>query len=178
MNENDLRVIKTLEAVESAFLDMLEELPLEKITVKELSRRARINTGTFYLHFQNIDDLHDRMIQEFFDQFVSSIDYFSLFISQPELFLDQLRDTVHLNIAHCRRLFKHRDMSLSEPCLIKRLQAKIYETCPLECSRENDIRLEAVLTSLLHMNLKYDGECPEIIKHVFSDMIHGLFVPA
>ena len=66
-------------------------------------------------------------------------------------------------------------MSLSEPYLIKLLTKKIYESCPLENSRENDIRLEAVLTSLLHMNLKYDQECPEIIQKVFSDMIRGLF---
>lgn len=176
MNENDLRVIKTMEAVESSFLDMLDELPAEKITVRELSRRAKINTGTFYLHFQNIDDLYDKLIQAFFDEFIASIDYFPLFISQPELFLKKLRNTVHQKIAHCRRLFKHRDMSLSKPCLIRLLRKKIYESCPLEVSRENDIRLEAVLTSLFHMNLKYDQECPEIIQKVFTDMIRGLFV--
>ncbi|MDO4276238.1 MAG: TetR/AcrR family transcriptional regulator [Eubacteriales bacterium] len=176
MNENDLRVIKTLEAVESSFLDMLEELPFEKITVRELSRRAKINTGTFYLHFQNMDDLYDKLIQAFFDEFIASIDYFPLFILQPELFLEKLRNTVHQKVTDCRRLFKHRDMSLSEPCVIKLLQTKIYESCPLEVSKENDIRLEAVLTSLFHMNLKYDQECPEIIQKVFSDMIRGLFV--
>lgn len=175
MNENDLRVVKTLEAVESSFLDMLEELPFEKITVRELSRRAKINTGTFYLHFQNIDDLHDRLIQVFLDKFIASMDYFPLFLTQPELFLDKLKDTIHQNLDHCCRLFRHRDMSLSEPYLIKLLTKKIYESCPLENSRENDIRLEAVLTSLLHMNLKYDQECPEIIQKVFSDMIRGLF---
>ena len=44
----DLRVIKTIEGIKSAFEALICEKDYEKITVKELCERARINKKTFY----------------------------------------------------------------------------------------------------------------------------------
>ena len=44
----DLRVQKTIESVKSAFDELVLEKDYEKITVKELCERARINKKTFY----------------------------------------------------------------------------------------------------------------------------------
>ena len=44
----DLRVQKTIESVKSAFHELILEKDYEKITVKELCERARINKKTFY----------------------------------------------------------------------------------------------------------------------------------
>lgn len=43
----DLRVQKTIESVKSAFHELILEKDYEKITVKELCERARINKKTF-----------------------------------------------------------------------------------------------------------------------------------
>ena len=40
MNERDLRVIKTKESIEKAFLELLATKPMEKVTVVELARAA------------------------------------------------------------------------------------------------------------------------------------------
>lgn len=53
----DLRVQKTIEAIHKAFEEMLYEMNYEKITVKELCERAKINKKTFYRYYAVLDDL-------------------------------------------------------------------------------------------------------------------------
>ncbi|MDE6844490.1 MAG: TetR/AcrR family transcriptional regulator [Lachnospiraceae bacterium] len=53
----DLRVQKTIEAIQKTFEEMICEMDYEKITVKELCARARINKKTFYRYYDVLDDL-------------------------------------------------------------------------------------------------------------------------
>lgn len=53
----DLRVQKTIEAIHKTFEEMICEMDYEKITVKELCERARINKKTFYRYYDVLDDL-------------------------------------------------------------------------------------------------------------------------
>lgn len=53
----DLRVQKTIESINQTFEEMLIEMDYSKITVKELTNRAKINKKTFYRYYECIDDL-------------------------------------------------------------------------------------------------------------------------
>lgn len=53
----DLRVTKTLEAIDTTFRTMVLEKGFAAITVKELCERARINKKTFYRYYETLDDL-------------------------------------------------------------------------------------------------------------------------
>lgn len=55
--KNDLRYIKTKEAIHSAFRELLKTMPYNKITVKLLTEKARINRKTFYLHYDTLEEL-------------------------------------------------------------------------------------------------------------------------
>lgn len=66
---HDLRVIKTDEAIKSAFHDMVCELDATKITVKALTDRARIHRKTFYLHYSSIEALYETVIEEVAENF-------------------------------------------------------------------------------------------------------------
>ena len=48
-----------------AFIELLQENPIEKITVTRICEMADISRGTFYLHFNDPFDLLDRMENEF-----------------------------------------------------------------------------------------------------------------
>lgn len=73
----DLRVVRTREAIEAAFREMVCEMPAHAITVKELTQRARIHRKTFYLHYSSIEALFEDMIgalaQGYFDD-IDAID--------------------------------------------------------------------------------------------------------
>lgn len=62
----DLRIIKTKQAIKNALYELIEINGFGSITVKALTEKAQINRGTFYLHYENIEDL----ISEYYDDFV------------------------------------------------------------------------------------------------------------
>lgn len=64
MLHTDLRVVKTKEALQNMLLELLNEKALEDITISELCRRARVNRGTFYLHYSQIEDLFEEYFRE------------------------------------------------------------------------------------------------------------------
>lgn len=53
----DRRIVKTRRAIRQAFLKLLAEKGIDKITVSALAREADIDRKTFYLHFSSIDEL-------------------------------------------------------------------------------------------------------------------------
>ena len=56
-SKDDLRVIKTREAIHTAFKEMVCEMDYQDITISKLAQRARINRKTFYFHYSCLDDL-------------------------------------------------------------------------------------------------------------------------
>ena len=55
--QEDLRIQRTKESIREAFKQLMCEIDYEKITIKELTERARINRKTFYLHYSKLEDL-------------------------------------------------------------------------------------------------------------------------
>lgn len=60
----DRRVNRTERAIKKAFIQLLNEKDLAKITVSEIANQADIGRGTFYTHYQDIYDLHQSIIDE------------------------------------------------------------------------------------------------------------------
>lgn len=53
----DKRVKNTTKALKRALFDMLEQMPLSKITVTSLCKQAGVNRVTFYHHFTDVYDM-------------------------------------------------------------------------------------------------------------------------
>lgn len=74
-SKTDLRVVRTRKLIRDAFMDMVGEVGVARITVKDLTERAGINRKTFYLHFESIEALYDSVMNEvmndFFDKAMS-----------------------------------------------------------------------------------------------------------
>lgn len=90
MNYNDLRVLKTEKLIRSAFHDLAQEMPISKITVQELVKRAEINKTTFYAHYDTIQDLIDTLEQETIAYIVDNMSSVSRILEEPERFIDDL----------------------------------------------------------------------------------------
>lgn len=54
----------TMKLIMTAFQEMLEEMPFDKVTVAALVRRAGISPNTFYYHYQDIYALLDAWFRE------------------------------------------------------------------------------------------------------------------
>ena len=62
--KTDRRTLKTKKAIYNAFMDLLTEKELHKVTVQEISDIADINRATFYKHFLDVYDLYDKLEEE------------------------------------------------------------------------------------------------------------------
>lgn len=65
---------RTKKAIIEAFQEILEETPINKITVKSIVERCEINRNTFYYHFEGIPDLVEYHLTTMADQLLDSFD--------------------------------------------------------------------------------------------------------
>ncbi len=54
----------TKQAIKAAFLELLDEKPLNKISVRDIVERCGINRNSFYYHFQDSPSLLGEIIVE------------------------------------------------------------------------------------------------------------------
>ena len=71
--KQDLRVIKTKESIYRAFKQMVCEMDADKITIRELTNRAKIHYKTFYLHYSCIEALFEDVIGQMLDEYFNEI---------------------------------------------------------------------------------------------------------
>ena len=60
----DIRIEKTRQSIINAFIELRSHKELERITIKELCEKARINKSTFYSHYHDIYHLSDTLETE------------------------------------------------------------------------------------------------------------------
>lgn len=66
--KNDPRTRYTEMIIKKAFLELLQQKPMNKITVREICDRAEINRSTFYKHYLDCYDLLDKLKEEALSQ--------------------------------------------------------------------------------------------------------------
>lgn len=60
----DPRIIRTRQLIRDAFVELLEEMDIEKLSVNRIAERATINRVTFYLHYRDIPDMLEKMADD------------------------------------------------------------------------------------------------------------------
>lgn len=63
---------RTKDAIVTAFGELLEERPLNKITVKDIVERCGVNRNTFYYHFEDIPSLLEQTIEHMTSQIIQT----------------------------------------------------------------------------------------------------------
>lgn len=98
MNKNDLRVLKTKQGLQQALLEILKFRTLDQISITELCKRARVNRGTFYLHYSQVGDL----FEEYFQELIADLE-----ISYQEPYLHVITLDARNLDPHSIRIFHH-----------------------------------------------------------------------
>ncbi len=70
MRTTDLRIIKTKQALHDALLTLLSQKPLEQISIAEICREAKVNRGTFYLHYEQKEG---GLFEEYFQEIMEDL---------------------------------------------------------------------------------------------------------
>jgi AcrR family transcriptional regulator len=117
-------VRNTKRRLREGLLQLLEEKPINEISVKELTELVDVNRGTFYFHYQDIYDLLRDMEQDFFDNFDRTLsentpaldeDGFPILDAEGAPYLHAIFSFVDANRSFCRiMLSPHGDMKFVE----------------------------------------------------------------
>ena len=113
-------VRNTKRRLREGLLRLMEEKPINEISVKELTELVDVNRGTFYFHYQDIFDLLRSLEREFFEQFDRTLsENQPAFDSRGSPYLHAVFSFVDENRSFCRiMLGPHGDMQFVE--LVKR----------------------------------------------------------
>ena len=74
MNKSESKYFYTSRLMNESLLILLEKKDIDYITVKEICEKAGVNRSTFYLHYDNIDDLFKETIERLNNDFISSFE--------------------------------------------------------------------------------------------------------
>lgn len=64
VRKTDRRTVYTLNVIQQAFLKLIDQQPFAKITVAQLCREADITRSTFYLHYSNLNEVLDAVLDQ------------------------------------------------------------------------------------------------------------------
>ena len=67
MKVEDRRVRRTKQLIKQSLIELMHEKPFNEIKIKDITERADLNRGTFYLHYVDIYDLLSSIENEIFE---------------------------------------------------------------------------------------------------------------
>lgn len=175
MEKTDLRIVKTEQVINETFMEMLDEKPLEKISVTELAKRASINKGTFYLHYSDVYDLYNKTLERYFEDLLDGSNCFDFFFDDPKCFLVRFNDTLRAHSPEFHTLMQGRKEHGMPRMLSSHFKNKVYETGRIAQSVENDIKIDAVLGAVMGLLPRYSETHNEIIQDLFCKMVNAFF---
>lgn len=168
----DLRVIKTKRAIKAAFYTLICQKPVNKITVAALAKTALINKGTFYLHYQDIFALYDELVEAVATANAREFQDYDLLVENPREFVQRfLFDVPEAPSPAVLALLKPENLKFATTYpnnFIDAIRTEIYATGQLTANRENDLRLEFMITGMISILIRpglinqqdpHDQEC-------------------
>lgn len=93
----DRRTVYTVNVIKDSFLELIQDNPYSKITIKKICQTAEISRSTFYLHFDSINDVLNAVLDDAI--MTTSTDYFSI----NDFSVDYLKENESL-IPACQRV--------------------------------------------------------------------------
>ena len=87
MNKNKSKYFNTAILFDEALIQLLEKKDIEYITIKEICNKAGVNRSTFYLHYENINDLVEETMDYINKKFM---DYFN---EDTKKFIEKIKNS-------------------------------------------------------------------------------------
>ena len=173
----DIRVKKTRRAIQKAFIALLREKPIEKITVKEIAERAEINKTTFYSHYETLDALTAEMERQTVQLVCDNMGGAQQLLDAPEAFvqemfasLQQATDYLGVVPTSAMNLFTQH----LRDAILEQIKGDNMEPSQYENVGAILIFVMNGLSGLLNTDAKLAQKQIDVIATVVADGVHGL----
>ena len=173
----DIRVKKTKRAIQKAFIALLREKPIEKITVKEIAERAEINKTTFYSHYETLDALTAEIERQTVQLVCDNMGGAQQLLDAPETFVQEMfaslqQATDYLGVVPAsamNRFTQHLRDTILEQIKLANMEPSQYENVGAIL-----IFVMNGLSGLLNTDAKLAQKQIDVIAAVVADGVHGL----
>ena len=181
----DRRVLRTKQQIRQALIDLLCEKSEKDISVRELAQRAGINRGTFYIHYKDIHDLVEQLVDEATEKLLAVCkrhppaqtpresypfltDLFETLQSDPQLFAILLGSS-------CSHAYSERICVMLQENFLNDLLAVFYSADP----KQRQVASAFIVAGCLHQALQWlengTQESPDEIAYLTGRVImHGI----
>ncbi|PEJ56195.1 hypothetical protein CN692_18660 [Bacillus sp. AFS002410] len=126
----EMKVAKTKELIKETLLDLIEEKGFEAISVRDITLKAGLNRGTFYLHYRDKYDLMEKSQNEILEELQNRL----MYMKPKELNEFYSNDMVYppiLNVFHYlkdnQRFIKVLISTKGDPAFPKKMKQYIKE---------------------------------------------------
>lgn len=121
----------TRKAIMEAFFQLLDERPLNKVTIKDIVETCGVNRNTFYYHFQDIPALIEAIVKEEADlivkKYASVSSYEECMNIAVEFILKNRRATLHVYNSANRDILEHYLMQICQYVVETYLNAAFHD---------------------------------------------------
>jgi AcrR family transcriptional regulator len=153
-NSKNPRYLHARQAIDHAFVDLLKEKPYQKITITDITERARLAQHTFYNHYDSKQDLLNSRIDNILDKFFQGISQHDIVFSSSD---------------HDQRLFTEFFQVWRDNVEI----VKILNTVDIECLLVD--RLREHYTEIYHRLVKTEipGLSKDLADYIINFHVHA-----
>lgn len=143
----DMRIEKTKQSIINAFIEIRSHKEVERITVKELCEKARINKSTFYAHYKDIYDLSDQLETELVDSIMENFSHPENLLQNPADFTKEIFMGYMAKDTLIRTLFSGSRSKFLVQKMESALKALVFSVYP---DYRKDPQLNIMLSYLLY----------------------------
>ena len=144
----------TEQAIKASFLKLLEERPLSRITVRDITNKCGINRNSFYYHYHDIPKLMEEILKDEADKLVRTYTEISS--------LDECVETAFRFILNNRRSIRHIyhsvDREVFERCLMQICEYTVNSWYDSVCGGAEDPG-ESQMQLLRYIRYELFGAC-------------------
>ena len=154
-NPKNRNALRSKRLLAQALSELLLELPYPKITVAAITRRADLNRGTFYAHYESVDDLMGELISGVMDKLFCVIDDVdeTSFPRNPELRLKKVSEYLLEDLCLYRLLVASEESNIflagMKRRIAERIVPRVMAGCPEGCTHDEHVSVVFVSSGLV-----------------------------
>ena len=146
---NDLRTVKTTQAIENALMELIEIKGFSKIKLTDIASRAMVNRNTIYLHYGSKEDIVISILNKTYKEEDFGQEFYKTLFSKPNRkdinkLMAQLVDSIDKNIELYRILTTDPNLKGYLTHIINVFRNEILKE--VENTNSNKIRIDYMLS--------------------------------
>lgn len=113
MKNRNRNAIRSVNMIMEAYVDLLSEAPLDKITVTAIVNRAGLNRSTFYAHFECPNDVQKLLEQKLVEDLLESLKDIDLegLMKNPQPLLERVSERIEARMSFVKLMFENHPTS-------------------------------------------------------------------